>query len=119
MPSNAKARRHKHTVKLMEINEMLAQIKAVPLHTKERVYTIQHISIGQLRMLFKRKQNPVPDQGSQHRSDCDFGSIIIRISIDPPPHDPIKNLWIRRRLSSDRSWPGKICSQLGKLTGFR
>src|SRR5579859_1407672 len=62
MPSNDKARRHKHAVKLMEINEKLAQIKAVPLHTKERVNTIKHFSIRQLRMLFKRKQSPVPHQ---------------------------------------------------------
>jgi hypothetical protein len=62
MPSNDKARRHKHAVKLTEINEKLAQIKAVPLHTKESVNTIKHFSIGQLRMLFKRKQSPVPHQ---------------------------------------------------------
>src|SRR5579859_4952075 len=62
MPSNDKARRHKHAVKLTEINEKLAQIKAVPLHTKESANTIKHFSLGQHRMLFKRKQSPVPHQ---------------------------------------------------------
>ena len=38
---------------MMEINEKLAQIKAVPLYTKESMHTIKHIFIGQLRMLFK------------------------------------------------------------------
>jgi hypothetical protein len=35
MPSNDKARRRKHAVRLTEINEKLAQIKAVLLCTKD------------------------------------------------------------------------------------
>ena len=44
---------------MMEINEKLAQIKAVPLYTKESVHTIKHIFIGQLRMLFKDEARQV------------------------------------------------------------
>jgi|SRR5579859_1284137 len=62
MPSNDKPRRRKHAVRLTEINEKLAQIKAVLLCTKESVHTIKHFSIVQLRMLFKRKQSSVADQ---------------------------------------------------------
>ena len=57
--------------------------------------------------------------GSQPWSDLDFGSIVIQISIDSHPHDPVKNAWIRRGLWSDRLWPGKIHTQSGKLAGFR
>src|SRR5579859_322201 len=86
MPSNAKAKHHKHAVRLMEINETLAQLKAVPLHTRESVHTIQHISIGQLRMLFKHKQNPVPDQYQTASDKGEFTRF---------PSDPMTTLIIK------------------------
>ena len=73
MPSNDKVRRHKQAVRLMEINEMLAQIKAVPLHTKESVntnYTMKHFSIGRLR-LGKEQSLAEPEVSSVRVSRAD------------------------------------------------